>query len=46
MSEKTVYVVERAKFDGFGAYKLPIEKRVNEILELTKKQSNCRKNLQ
>ncbi len=38
MSEKTVYEVERAKFDGFGAYKLPIEKRVNEILELTKNE--------
>ena len=39
MSEKnTVYEVERAKFDGFGKYKLPIENRVNEILELTKSE--------
>jgi hypothetical protein len=38
MSEETIYGVDRAKFDGFGKYKLPIEKRVNEILELTKKE--------
>ena len=37
MSQKTVYDVERAKFDGFGKYKLDIEPRVNEILEATKK---------
>jgi hypothetical protein len=30
MSEKTVFDVERAKFEGFGPYKLPIEVRVNE----------------
>ena len=38
MSEDTVYGVDRAKFDGFGKYKIPIEKRVNEILEFTKKE--------
>jgi len=38
MSAETIYGVDRAKFDGFGKYKLPIEKRVNEILELTKKE--------
>ena len=38
MSEKTIYDVERAKFDGFGTYKLPIEERVNEIMEVTKKE--------
>ncbi len=38
MSEKTIYDVERAKFEGFGTYKLPIEKRVNEIMEATKKE--------
>ena len=38
MSEDTVYGVDRAKFDGFGKYKIPIEARVNEILELTKKE--------
>lgn len=38
MSQKTVYDVERAKFDGFGKYKLDIEPRVNEILEATKKE--------
>jgi hypothetical protein len=38
MSEKTIYDVERAKFDGFGTYKLPIEERVNEIIEATKKE--------
>ena len=38
MSEKTIYDVERAKFEGFGTYKLPIEERVNEIIEATKKE--------
>ena len=38
MSEKTIYDCERAKFDGFGTYKLPIEERVNEIMEATKKE--------
>ena len=38
MSEKTIYDVERAKFEGFGTYKLPIEERVNEIIEVTKKE--------
>ncbi len=33
---KTIYDCERAKFDGFGTYKLPIEERVNEIMEVTK----------
>ena len=31
MSEKSIFDVERAKFEGFGTYKLPIEERVNEI---------------
>ncbi len=34
MSENN-YDVERAKFDEFGTYKLPIEERVNEITEAT-----------
>jgi len=38
MSEKTIYDVDRAKFEGFGTYKLPIEERVNEIMEVTKKE--------
>ena len=38
MSEKTIYDCERAKFEGFGTYKLPIEERVNEIIEATKKE--------
>ena len=38
MSEKTIYDCERAKFTGFGTYQLPIEERVNEIMELTKKE--------
>ena len=38
MSEKTIYDVNRAKFEGFGTYKLPIEERVNEIMEATKKE--------
>jgi hypothetical protein len=38
MSEKTIYDVDRAKFEGFGTYKLPIEERVNEIMEATKKE--------
>ena len=37
MSE-TIYDVPRAKFEGFGEYKLPIEDRVNEIMEMTKKE--------
>ena len=35
---ETVYGLDRAKFEGFGKYKLDIESRVNEILELTKKE--------
>ena len=38
MSEKTIYDCERAKFEGFGTYKLPIEERVDEIMEATKKE--------
>jgi hypothetical protein len=42
MSEKTIYdvevTVERAKFNGFGTCKLPIEERVNKIIEATKKE--------
>ena len=39
MSElQTIYDYERAKFNGFGTYKLPIEERVNEIMEITKKE--------
>ena len=30
--------MDRAKFEGFGTYKLPIEERVNEIMEATKKE--------
>ena len=35
---ETVYGLDRAKFKGFGKYKLDIENRVNDILELTKKE--------
>jgi hypothetical protein len=35
---ETVYGVDRAKFEGFGKYKLDIETKVNDILELTKKE--------
>ncbi len=38
MSEKTIYDVERAIFEGFGTYKLTTEERVNEIMEATKKE--------
>jgi hypothetical protein len=38
MSEKTIYDVERARFENFGTYKLPIEERVNEIMKATKKE--------
>ena len=34
----SVFDVERAKFEGFGTYKLPIKERVNEIMEATKKE--------
>ena len=34
----TVYGLDRAKFEGFGKYILDIENRVNDILELTKKE--------
>ena len=34
----SIYDVERAEFEGFGTYKLPIEERVNEIMEATKKR--------
>lgn len=37
MSE-TVFDVPRAKFEGFGTYKLPIEERVNELIEMVKKE--------
>ncbi len=39
MSEKTIYDCERAKFEGSGTYKSPIEERVNEIMESTKRVS-------
>ena len=35
---QTIYDCERAKFNGFGTYTLPIEERVNEIIEMTKKE--------
>lgn len=35
---QTIYDWTRAKFNGFGIYKLPIEERVNELIELTKKE--------
>ena len=35
---ETIYDCERAKFTGFGTYALPIEERVNEIIEMTKKE--------
>ena len=33
---ETVYDVSRAKFEGFGTHKLPIEVHVNELIEMTK----------
>jgi len=38
MSEKTIYDCERAKFEGFGTYKLHFVERVYEIMEVTKKE--------
>ncbi len=38
MSEKTIYNVDCAHFEGLGTYKLPIEERVNEIMEATIKE--------
>ena len=35
---QTIYDCELAKFKGFGTYTLPIEDRVNEIIEMTKKE--------
>ena len=35
---ETIYDCERAKFTSFGTYTLPIEERVNEIIEMTKKE--------
>ena len=35
---ETIYDCERAKFNGFGTYTLPIEERVNELIEMTKKE--------
>ena len=35
---ETIYDCERAKFTGFGTYALLIEERVNEIIEMTKKE--------
>jgi hypothetical protein len=35
---ETVYGLDRAKFEGFGKYKLDIERKVNEIMEMTKKE--------
>ena len=39
MTEKTVYGIDRAKFEGFCNYKLPIDDRVNEIIEATKRNT-------
>jgi hypothetical protein len=36
--DTNMYGCERYKFKGFGEYKLPIEARVNEICEQTKKE--------
>ena len=33
-----IYDCEKAKLKGFGTYTLPIEDRVNEIIEMTKKE--------
>jgi len=38
MTSETIFDCERAKFTGFGNYTLPIEERVNEIIEITKKE--------
>jgi hypothetical protein len=42
---ETVYDCERPKFTGFGTYALPIEERVNELIEMMKKEyptmDNC-----
>ena len=37
-NNNNMYGHERYKFKGLGEYKLPIEKRVNEICEMTKKE--------
>ncbi len=38
MSGKTIYNCVHAKFEGFATYKLPIEERVNQKMEATKKE--------
>jgi hypothetical protein len=35
---ETVFDCERAEFTGFSTYTLPIEERVNELIEMTKKE--------
>ncbi len=35
---ETIFDCERAKFTGFGAYTLPIEERVSELIGMTKKE--------
>ena len=37
---ETIYDCERAKFTGFGTYTLPIEERVNEIIEMKENARN------
>ena len=36
--DSEVFGHERAKFEGFGNYKYDIKERVNELMELTKKE--------
>ena len=36
--ELTVYECERAKLKAFGTYTLPIEEKVNDLVEMTKKE--------
>ena len=38
VESNNMYGYERYKFKGLGEYKLPIEKRVNELCEQTKKE--------
>ncbi len=38
MSGKTIHDCQHADFGGLGTYKLPIEERANEIMDVFKKE--------
>ena len=44
-NETQIYGYERAKFDGFGSYKLDIKQRVDELFEICKKEYRDRKSV-